>query len=79
MNKTKQDSIGFIFLHGAGLGAWIWDDLTKKIEYPSLAIDLPGRGKHASIATKGLSLDKYVEFVLSDIDKFSPKKLILVT
>ena len=79
MKKTTQSPIGFVFLHGAGLGAWIWDDLIKKLEYPYLTIDLPGRGKHIDIPTKGLSLNKYVESVLSDIDQFSPEKLIIVT
>ena len=74
---TKSD-IGFVFLHGAGLGAWIWDDLIQKLEYPFFTIDLPGRGKHANVATKGLSLDNYVKSALSDIDQFNPDKLIIV-
>ncbi|MCP4344493.1 MAG: alpha/beta hydrolase [Desulfobacterales bacterium] len=78
MKETTNNTIGFVFLHGAGLGAWIWDDLIKKIKYPSLPVDLPGRGKHISIATKGLSLENYVQSVLSDIDQFGPKKLIIV-
>jgi pimeloyl-ACP methyl ester carboxylesterase len=78
MEIAKKSDLGFVFLHGAGLGAWIWDDLTQKLEYPFLAIDLPGRGKHINVATKGLSLDNYVESTLSDIDQFSPDKLIIV-
>jgi pimeloyl-ACP methyl ester carboxylesterase len=78
MEIVTNKDIGFVFLHGAGLGAWIWDDLTQKLEYPFLAIDLPGRGKHTNVATKGLSLDNYVESALSDIAQFSPDKLIVV-
>ena len=64
MEKIKQSDIGYVFLHGAGLGAWIWDDIGEKLDYPFLAIDFPGRGKHISIATKTLSLKDYVESVL---------------
>jgi len=78
MEKTNNEPLGFVFLHGAGLGSWIWEDVISKMEYPSLAIDFPGRGNHNNIKTKNLSLNKYVEFVLSDIDQFSPEKLIIV-
>jgi pimeloyl-ACP methyl ester carboxylesterase len=78
MEKKSQKNIGFVLLHGAGLGAWIWEDLISKLEYPCLAIDLPGRGRHADIATTNLSLDKYVESVLFDLNQFSPTKLIIV-
>lgn len=78
MENHQQKDIGFVLLHGAGLGAWIWKDIVSQLEYPCLAIDLPGRGKHADIATTDLSLHQYVESVLFDINQFSPKKLIIV-
>jgi pimeloyl-ACP methyl ester carboxylesterase len=78
MEKKSQKNIGFVLLHGAGLGAWIWEDLISNLEYPCLAIDLPGRGRHADIATDNLSLNQYVESVLFDLNQFSPTKLIIV-
>jgi pimeloyl-ACP methyl ester carboxylesterase len=33
----------FILLHGAGLGAWIWDRVLPELAAPAEAIDLPGR------------------------------------
>ena len=78
MKKTNKKSIGFVFLHGAGLGAWIWEEVISKLDYPCLAIDFPGRGKHKDIVTKDLSLNKYVESILPDIDKFSPEKFVVV-
>jgi pimeloyl-ACP methyl ester carboxylesterase len=76
-NKQQKD-IGFVLLHGAGLGAWVWEDIISKLEYPCLAIDLPGRGRHADIATTNLSVNQYVESVLFDLNQFRPKKLIIV-
>jgi pimeloyl-ACP methyl ester carboxylesterase len=76
----KKSNITFIFLHGAGLGAWIWDDLIANLKYPYLAIDLPGRGEHADVSLTNLSLTKYVESVLLDINKInSNNKLIIVS
>ncbi len=79
MGNTQQDDIGFVFIHGAGLGAWIWDDVVSKLKYQYLAIDFPGRGKHSSIENRNYSLKSYVDLVLSDVDQFRPKKLIIVT
>lgn len=33
-----------LLLHGAGLGAWIWDRVVPHLLLPALALDLPGRG-----------------------------------
>lgn len=78
MKRTTQNSVGFVFIHGAGLGSWIWNDLVRSLEYPFLSIDLPGRGKNKNIATKDLSLENYVQSVVSDIDQFSTEKLVIV-
>jgi pimeloyl-ACP methyl ester carboxylesterase len=78
MEIKSQKNIGFVLIHGAGLGAWIWEDLISNLGFPCLAIDLPGRGRHADIATSDLSLNQYVESVLFDINQFSPAKLIIV-
>ncbi|RPI76267.1 MAG: alpha/beta hydrolase [Desulfobacteraceae bacterium] len=78
MKNTTLESVGIVFLHGAGLGAWIWEDVIKKASYPCLAIDFPGRGKHSSITTNNLTLNNYVESVLADIDPFCHKKIIIV-
>lgn len=32
-----------LLLHGAGLGAWIWDRVIPELNYPAEAVDLPGR------------------------------------
>lgn len=78
MKKINKKSIGFVFLHGAGLGSWIWEEVITKLKYPCLAIDFPGRGNHKNIATNNLPLNEYVKSALLDIDQFSPEKLIII-
>lgn len=78
MGQKTQNDIGFVLLHGAGLGAWVWEELISNLGYPCLAIDLPGRGKHADITTNNLTLNQYVESVLLDINQFNSTKLIIV-
>lgn len=30
-----------VFLHGAGTGPWIWEDVRKRLEWPSVALTVP--------------------------------------
>ena len=45
----------FVLLHGAGLGRWIWDDVTEKLQFTSKALDLPGRSNSPEMATINLA------------------------
>ena len=79
MDNNNQKNIGFVFLHGAGLGAWIWEGITARLTNQCLSVDLPGRGKHDDISISNLSLKEYVESVVTDIKQFTPLKLIIVS
>lgn len=37
-----------VLLHGAGVGAWIWDRVTPLITAPTLALDVPARSRDAT-------------------------------
>jgi len=78
MENKETKEIGFVLLSGAGLGAWIWKDLTAQLEHPALAVDYPGRGIYADMAVKGLGLNQYVASVISDLDRFPPRKVVIV-
>lgn len=73
-----NEDVGFVMLHGAGLGAWIWRDVASRLEHPILAVNLPGRGEHSGTAVKHLSFRHYVDAVLAEIDRFQSRRLILV-
>ncbi len=74
----KKNDIGFVLLHGAGLGGWIWEKLATRLERPFLAVDYPGRGKRARIAADGLPLRSYVAAALADLDAFAPRRAVIV-
>jgi pimeloyl-ACP methyl ester carboxylesterase len=77
-NTTRDNSLTLVLLHGAGLGAWIWDDVIANLDYSALAVDFPGRGSHVGIPTRDLLLTDYIESLLSDIEQFAPDKVIIV-
>ena len=74
MKKTDKE-IGFVFLHGAGLGGWIWSGVIEKLSAPCLALDLPGRLVESS---ERLSLNENRDYVLEKIQEFECKKILLV-
>jgi pimeloyl-ACP methyl ester carboxylesterase len=39
----------FVLVHGAHVGAWVWDEVRPQLHLPSLAVDLPGHGGRAGI------------------------------
>ena len=45
-----------IFLHGAGMAGWSWQDITARLpQYHSIAIDLPGHGLSNGSQAKSLT------------------------
>lgn len=78
MDKVSESSIGVVLIPGAGLNSWIWDLLTREIHFPSLAVDLPGRGRHIAVSTKNLSLSDYVQTAASDIEEFCVEKIVII-
>ncbi len=72
MNNT-----GFILIHGAGLGSFIWDDLKNKLALPSISVDFPNR--HADEQTNaGLHLKDYVDSIVKQTENSKFERLIIV-
>ena len=63
----KKSNIGLVFMYGAGLGRWIWDDLSQFIDIPYLFLDYPGREKNSK-SNKDLTLDDYSNFISNQIN-----------
>lgn len=64
---TKDDTqnkpvVGLVLIAGAGLGTWVWHDITTALTTPSLAISFP-----ESEAKKSMSLDDYTKIALEQI------------
>jgi pimeloyl-ACP methyl ester carboxylesterase len=72
-----SDDRGFVLLHGAMLGRWIWDRVTPLLDRPALAVDLPGRGTTPAEITE-VALGDAVDSVVADVDGGPFKQVVLV-
>jgi pimeloyl-ACP methyl ester carboxylesterase len=78
MNHPTGNELGIVFFSGAGLDNWIWEPLSTHLNAPVCPVDLPGRGRLASVATKPLSLDGYVNHLLPQLELLEPRRLVFV-
>jgi pimeloyl-ACP methyl ester carboxylesterase len=74
---STRDDVGFVLLHGAMLGRWIWERVERRLAGPALAVDLPGRGNRPADITK-VTLADVSDSVVADIDSFSTDRFVLV-
>jgi pimeloyl-ACP methyl ester carboxylesterase len=74
---SGRREIGFVFVHGAGLGGWIWEAMAPGLDFPYLFTDFPGR-EAAEDATEGLRLDDYVRHLRDQVDDFHTERLAIV-
>lgn len=72
-----DNSIGMVFIHGAGLNGSIWDNLKKEINVPTLAIDFPNR-KTDGKANDKLTFDDYVNTVTDQVKNWNEGNFIIV-
>lgn len=73
MNKqsnTSRNGIGYVFLSGAGLGPWIWQDVANALKRPSVSIEYP-KDTEAGI-------EEYAQAALSQIKNIPVQKVIIV-
>ena len=75
--QRDSDDRGFVLLHGAMLGRWIWDRVPPLLNRPALSVDLPGRGTKPAHTTE-VTLADAVDSVIADIEAWSIKRIILV-
>ncbi|HEX6310534.1 MAG TPA: alpha/beta hydrolase [Acidimicrobiia bacterium] len=68
---------GFVLVHGAGLGAWIWDPLIARLSRPALAIDLPGRGSRPA-PRRSVGMSAAIEAVAAEARAWGDRPLVLV-
>lgn len=78
MSQASGNEIGFVLMHGAGLGAWIWQDVQRRLSYPAIAVDFPGRGTDEARSTRKLSLQHYLQSVNDQIESANFQNIILV-
>ncbi len=77
-NTLMEEKLGIIFIHGAGLGNYIWSDLKSNLDYSTLMIEFPNRNQDDKANCK-LSFEDYVTKAISNTENFKKQKVIIVT
>jgi pimeloyl-ACP methyl ester carboxylesterase len=75
--ERASDDRGFVLLHGAMLGHWIWDRVTPLLDGPGLAVDLPGRGAKPADVTE-VTLGNAIDSVVADVEAWPIERVVLV-
>src|SRR5688500_13251582 len=66
---------GFVLVHGGYHGAWCWDAVVPLLDLPSVAVDLPGRGRRP--AHGQVTVGMCVDAVLGDADAAGFDRFVL--
>lgn len=74
---ASPKTTGILFIHGAGLGKWIWDDVASKQQVPVLSVDLLARNTPKE-KLASLSLEAYVSDVMTQVAAWQVDKIIVV-
>lgn len=78
MNGEDAARPAFVLLHGAGLGAWIWDEVVPRLAGPSLAVDMPALRGGKDPVLRGASLDDVVGNVVDEAEGWGQDRVTLV-
>lgn len=72
-----DESVGFVFIQGAGLDRSIWQPVTEGLDIPYLLVDSPAR-QQSGKERNSLSLKDYAACISEQIAKWKVKKFVLV-
>ncbi|MGI8580895.1 MAG: alpha/beta fold hydrolase [Chitinophagaceae bacterium] len=76
-SKNMIDDYCIVLIHGAGLGSFIWDELTPMLDIPVIAINFPNRNK-GDKANAQLTFNNYIQSIIEQIKNCERRKIILV-
>jgi pimeloyl-ACP methyl ester carboxylesterase len=75
----------FVFVHGGGQGAWVWQDLIAalRLQYGEdagryLALDIPGCGAKRGVDTTAMPFAAMIDELLAEIEAFANGPITLV-
>ncbi|CAG7646850.1 alpha/beta fold hydrolase [Paenibacillus allorhizosphaerae] len=75
--EQSLESIGFVFIHGAGLNSGIWKTVANQLEYPYLLVDFPQRQSPKAMRHH-LTLHDYTTHIQKQIEAWKVKKFVIV-
>ena len=68
---------GFVLVHGGMHGGWCWEDVQPLLDRPSIAVDLPGRGRRP-LDAQPVTLARCVDAVIADANEAGFDRFVLV-
>lgn len=74
----SSSRVSFVYIHGAGLDTWIWDEITQLLDSSHLSASFPGRNSDLPVREK-LELSEYVDHICQQIQEQSIENAILVS
>jgi pimeloyl-ACP methyl ester carboxylesterase len=77
MTMEKDSKFVLVFIYGAGLGTWIWNDISHSFDIPCLFIDYPGRDTESK-DIKGLTIHDYSDLLCTKINTWQCDKIIII-
>jgi pimeloyl-ACP methyl ester carboxylesterase len=75
--RAGRVEFGFVLLHGAMLGRWVWERVVPELAGPALTVDFPGRGARPA-DVRALSLGDVIDSVVTDVDSWPTGRVVLV-
>lgn len=65
------NGVTIVFLHGAGMGSWVWERVMEVLATPTVALDIPGR-------TVGATPDSCAAILVAELDRRGVDSVVLV-
>lgn len=72
-----EQEAGLVLLHGAGLAAFVWDDVVSRLRPRTLPVEFPNRGK-GKRANRGLALRDYTTSAAEQVEGWDQGPVVLV-
>lgn len=73
----QNNKLGIIFISGAGLQPWLWQEVAKEIPFPGAAVDFAELKKSKQL--NDITVDDYVQAALMQAAALGTEKIIVVT
>lgn len=79
MAERGSLNVTLVFLYGAGLSSWIWNNVIDSLNYTCVTLDFPGRGRYRDVSTKNLPLARYVEIAREQVNAIADSPIVIVS
>jgi pimeloyl-ACP methyl ester carboxylesterase len=74
---VQNNKLGILFISGAGMQPWIWQEVAKELPLPSVAVDFAELKKTKQL--NDITIDDYVQAALTQAATLNTEKIIIVT